>query len=449
MPAPASNSAREPSPIQIDLYSPINDLERRIDYAIDGMVSNRYRLRTSPGESDQDLYQNFHLRLGNPEQNRVSAAFLGRLSEDIDGSRDSPGFSTFDNITDTYDSNVIGRFYLGYVDLRRFEWLDAVGLDRVRVGRQTYDETADTLFFDGGRLDTRAFEDLANLRLTAYGGLPVHYFESSPAGDAVAGAGLELAPFRGTRARLDWTYLEDRRSRENVHAQNHLLSAALWQSVGDRVHLHGRYNLLDGDTRDYFVRASYREEAIDALFQASFRHAVKTLRDLSVELDPFFSLLREYRPFWQVDVKASKGIGRHLAIDGGIALRELAHEEDEGTFNHEFVRYYLVPSTRDWPFPGTSISLTGELWESDDDFFTFGGEIRQTVLKALILTAGSYYSLYKFDILAEREKTHVRTFFGRIDYRLTSDLKLHAQYEYEKDDITTYNIVEAGFTYSF
>ncbi len=445
---PRQPPRKEPSPLQLELYSPLNDLERRLDYAIDGTLSARYIFRSSPGERDQDLYENLHLRLGNPERDQISAVFLGRLSEDIDGQRHRDGFSVFDNVTDSYDNNVNGRFYLGYLELRRMQWLDTAGIDRVRAGRQTYDETADFLIFDGGRIDSRAFKDLANLRLTAYGGLPVHYFESSPSGDALAGAGMELAPFRSTRGRVDWTYLEDRR--EDIHASDHLLSAALWQSLGERFSLHGRYNLLNGDTRDYLVRGTYRETLIDFLLQASFRHSVQPLRDLSVELDPFFSVVRDYKPFWQVDVRGSKGLGEHASLDGGISLRELVHEEDQGRFNHEFVRYYVTPSTHDWPFKGTSVSLTGELWQSQgDQFFTLGGEVRQAILRALILAIGSQYSLYKYDFFSQEEKSHVRTIFGRLEYRLATDVKVHVLYSCEKDDVSTYHILETGLTYSF
>jgi len=403
---------------------------------------------TEEDQHDQDLYQVLTLQAGDPSVNRVSGTFLGRLSEDIDGhNRASTGFSVFDDITDTYQDNVNGRFYLGYVDLRRFGWMDRSQLELIRVGRQSYEETAETLIFDGGRIESRPFEDLHGLRLTAYGGLPVHYFESSPSGDAVVGAGAEAKTLPGGRARADWTYVEDRREEDQERA--HLISLALWQAIGRRFSLHGRYNLLDGQSRDYLVRGTYNEERADLLFQASFHQFLKTLRDLPIELDPYFSVVRELRPYWEVDLRASKGLGEHFVVDGGVDFRELRHEDQEGSFNHEFQRYYLTPSTRDFPFKGTTISVTAEYWQSSDDIFTAGGEVSQRLFRVFVASAGTYYSLYKFDLLSERERTHVRTYFGRLEYQLARNVKLQTRYEYERDDQFHYHTVEIGVRYAF
>jgi hypothetical protein len=447
--APGTGASPEPSPIQFDLGSPIDGLEKTLGFAVDGSISGRYRFRSSPGdERDQDLYQNFDVRLGRPETDPFSAVFLGRLSEDIDGHSSGGGFDIYQDVSNSFSNNVNGRFYLGYLDMRRLEILDSMGLELVRVGRQTYDETADTVVFDGGRIDTRVFEDLAALRLTAYGGLPAHYYESSPWGDVVAGTGLELSPARRTRLRVDWTYLQDRQ--EDFDASDHLISAAIWQAWESGLSLHGRYNLLGDETRDYFVRGDYRNAEHDLFLQASFRQLVTTLRELPLELDRYFVIQREYRPYWQATARASKGIGESFVIDTGVDIRQLVHEEDEGLYNHEFIRYYLVPATREWPIRGMSLSVTAELWDSEeDDFFTFGGEIRQRMLGALEVVAGTYYSLYKLDRFSENEKERVRTIFGRIDYDLARNVLLSVLYEYEKDDFTTYHTLETVFTYRF
>jgi hypothetical protein len=442
------------SPLQFKAPSPINRLEEKIGYPIDGSLSARYRLRLSGSESDQDLFQVLSVQAGDREKNKVSGAFLGRLSEDIDGMASGGSYHRFGEITDSYDDNVNGRFYLGYVDLRKFALEDRLAVDTVRVGRQSFDESAEPFVFDGGRIDTKAFEKLKDLRFSAYGGLPAHYYESSPSGDAVVGVGAEASPIRRGRVRVDWTYVEDRRESlfdegEAFRHKDHLVSAAFWQGFGDRFNVHGRYNLLDGESRDYLVRGTYREAPHDFFLQASFHHVVKVLRDFSTELDPYYSILREYKPFWEVDIHASKGIGRHVVVDGGIFFRELVDSEDESTFNHEFRRFFLTPGTRDWPWEGMSLSVTGDLWDADDTVLTAGAEVSQRFLKALVASFGSYYSLYRVDYLTGDERTHDRTFFWKLEYQVLKDLKLMGMYELERDDFDTYHTVELGLRYTF
>ncbi len=444
----SARRAAAESPIQFSLPSPINRLEKAIDFPIDGTFTNRYRLRLTSSRSDQDFFQVLSLRAGNPEKNKLSGAFLGRLSEDIDGRSPRDSFHPFSEITDTYNSNVNGRFYLGYADLRHFGWMDRARLEAIRGGRQSFDESAETFIFDGGRIDTRAMERLMNLRLSAYGGLPVHYYESSTSGDAVGGAGAEASPFDRTRLRADYTFIKDKRA--GFDGENNLVSLALWQGVGERINLHGRYNNLDGESRDYLVRGAYREASQDLLLQASFHHVLETLRDLSTELDPYFSILRDYRPYWEVDLRASKGLGEHFLVDAGASLRELIDDADEGTFNHEFRRYYLTPSSRSWPVEGMNLSLTGEVWDSRGDrVYSAGGEVSQRFLKVLVASFGTFYSLYKVDFLSGDERTHDRTFYWKLDYQVLRDLKLTALYELERDDSFTYHTIEVGLRYSF
>jgi hypothetical protein len=446
----ASKPAAPASPIQFSLPSPINQLEKKIDYPIDGTFTNRYRLRLLSGssDSDQDFIQVLSMRFGDPEKNKLSGVFLGRLSEDIDGRAPSGQFDPFHEITDTYDSNVDGRFYLGYADLRHLDWMDRSGLEAIRGGRQSYDEGAESFIFDGGRIDTRAFEALKDFRLSAYGGLPVHYYDSRTSGEGVGGVGGEVTPFHQTRLRADYTYVKDIRAGFDDH--NNLASFALWQGVGDQFSFHGRYSLLDGESRDYTVRGTYRDAPDDLLLQASFYQLLMTERDLSTELDPYSSILMDYQPFWEATFRASKGLGEHFLLDGGVTVRELINESDESTFNHEFQRYYITPSTRSWPAEGMNISLTGEFWNSTgDDVYSTGFDISQRFLKVLLASFGSYYSLYKVDFLTGQERVNDRTFYWKLDYQVLKDLKLTALYDLERDDIDTYHTVEIGLRYSF
>ena len=437
------------SPIQFSLPSPINAMEKEIAYPIDGSLSAGYRYRKNADGSDQDFTEVLSLRAGDPEKNKLSGEFLGRLNEDIDGRASDTQHDAFRDINDSYGSNVNGRFYLGYLNLRRYAVLDNLAIDTVRLGRQTFDETAESFTFDGGRIDTKAFEDLKGLRLTAYGGHLAHYYESSGEGDALVGAGAEIRPIHRGRARVDWTWVQDRI--ESTVFQNNLLSLAYWQGLGEYVTLHGRYNVADGVSRDYLLRGTFQQPAWDFLFQTSFHQVVKTLRQYTTDLDYYYEVMKEYQPYWEIDLRASKGLGDNFVVDGGAVIRQLTSQDSEGTFNHEYVRYYLTPSTRNWPIQGMSLSLTGEIWDTqgEDPIYTAGGEISQRILKVLTASFGTSYSLYRYDFLSGEERIDDRAFYWKLDYQVLKDLKLTGLYQLERDDISTYHTVEIGLRYSF
>ena len=52
----------------------------------------------------------------------------------------------------------------------------------------------------------------AGLRWTAFGGVPVHPYEKSPAGDWIAGAGTSADAWEGGRVSLEWVHIRDRLS---------------------------------------------------------------------------------------------------------------------------------------------------------------------------------------------------------------------------------------------
>ena len=86
---------------------------------INGYAYIKYRLRSTSGEKDSDLYEYLNFNIGNPQSDKISFSFYGRMTEDLDGNNnDKDGFHAFDNITDTFGSGVNGRLYHAYFTIR-------------------------------------------------------------------------------------------------------------------------------------------------------------------------------------------------------------------------------------------------------------------------------------------------------------------------------------------
>lgn len=418
--------------------SPLEDF---LGFPVHGFASLRYRARFTDGDSDQDLYETLSLNLGAPDRHRITAHFLGRLTEDIDGHRDQGRFFVFDSITDTYKSNVNGRIYYAYVDVHRLPVLE-----KIRLGRQTIYETPALAYFDGGQVETQDLWDF-KLKLGGYAGVPVHLFESSPEGDVLAGAYVQGRPWKGGRARFDYMHASDETTLGV--SRDDLFGAAIWQSLGDHVHLHALYTFLEDRSRDLLLRGTYQQPEWDFRIQGSYYELITAQRDLALEFDPFFSAAFEHSPYRQTRWLASKGLGEHFAVEGGIDLRRLKDLNDEGAFNRDFERYFLTPSVHDFPAKGLSASITGEIWDSRGrDIRSAGADVSYQFNSKLKTSIGTYYSLYKYDFFADRERDHVQTYYFKVVYKWIRDLRTDLEYEFEDDEFDEYHVLRVGLTWS-
>ncbi|MBI4600851.1 MAG: hypothetical protein HY721_02715 [Planctomycetes bacterium] len=440
--APAAEKAPEPEAPAREGPAGNASGEGLFGIPIHGFLSARYRARFTGSDGDQDLFQTLSFDIGAPERHRVTAHFLGRLSEDIDGSRDSGRSFVFDSITDTYKSNVNGRLYHAYLDVHRVPLLETI-----RLGRQVVQEAPVIAYFDGGRLETAQLFG-PRLQLGGYGGLPVHLFESSPAGDALAGAYAQARPWKGGKARLDWMH-----ARDDVTLgveQDDLFGAALWQDLGELVQLHGAYTFLDDRSRDVVVRGTFQQPDWDLRVQGSYYELLERQRDLALELDPFFSAVFERSPYRQTRWVASKGFGEHYLLEAGFDLRRLKDGNDEGDYNRELERYFLTPSAHDLFAKGLGFSLTGELWDSGGRLIlSAGADASYKLNDRLRASVGSFYSLYRYDYFADRERDHVQTYYVKLGTKLTKNLKSDLEYDFEDDEFEEYHVLRVGLTLSF
>jgi hypothetical protein len=408
---------------------------------VHGSLTSRLRIRWTDTDHDTDLYETLSLSVGDAEQQTVTGYLLARMAVDLDGKTHSKGYYVFDSIQDTYTSPFTGQLYEAYADVHR---LGPVEL--ARLGRQTLYETPVVVFLDGARVET---EDLTGLKLRfgGYGGIPVHAYESSPQGDLIAGLYGQVQPWKGGRARVDWMHVDDQTFFGDLG--NDLLGLSAWQELFGRVQLYGQYTRLEDRSRDVTARATWREPDWDLVVQGWFYELLQTQRDYAIEFDPFYNAALEYHPYVQARALVGKGFGDYMTVDGGAEVRRLRDQADEGDFNHNFQRFFLTPTVQGVGLKGLSVSLTGEVWKSEDEIWSWGADVTHKCSEALKASAGTYFSLYKYDYFSATERDDVRTYYLKLRYKLSKALRLDGGYEYEHSRVDTIQTVRVGVVWDF
>jgi hypothetical protein len=439
---PESEPKLEPRPAQ-DLPPPTNPTPLDLfGMPVHGTFSFRYLARSTSSESDQDVYGFLGVDVGDPDKQAVTAHVLTKAAWDVDGNVHTNGASTFGSLEDSYDRRLTAQLYEAYADYH------AGGeVDFVRFGRQLLSETPVETYFDGLRLDTAASGDL-HWKFGGYAGVPSHLYESSPQGDVILGAFSEVRPFAPTRARLDWMQVQD--NYLSSDRNNALVRFALWQQLAETLSMYGSYSLLDWESRDWELRGTWSPAESDLQVEVSYFELLKTQQAQAIEFDPFFDIAGESNPDREVRATASKGFGEHFNVAGGADVRRLAHDSDQGTFNHDFERWYLSPSLLDWPIQGLTTTLTGDYWDDhDENFSTTELDFTQKFTADTKGHLGTSYSLYKYDFLTASERDHVRSYYVGVETRATKQMRLRLDYAYEVDPFDHYNTLRAAVTWTF
>lgn len=408
--------------------------------AVHGDVRARYRYRAVDGEADHDLMTSILLDVGEAEVDPITAHLSGYATLDIDGvpTGDPPAFS---DIADTYGSKLNGWLYEGYVDFH-----EAEDFDVIRVGRQDSQYTPVLVTFDGARLETRPLGD-EKIKLETYGGVTAHFYEEDSDGDLVFGLAGSARPWEGGRARFDWMHLEDE-SLLGEHV-NDLFALELWQRINRRLMLDGRASMLEGEARDMRLRGTYADPAQDVVVEADWTTLFNPQNDLVLELDPFTASLLALEPYDQARIQGSKGVGEDLILAAGVDLRRLKDGDDEGEFNREFDRLHATATSLDTFDSGLEVSLTGEIWDATGSNVNSWGADVSREWEDLEGSLGTYYSLYKLDLVAGEERDNVRTYYAEVEWQQGRSTTLEARYELEHDEFDTYHLVLVGLRWGF
>jgi hypothetical protein len=403
-----------------------------------GSLQARYRARWVSRDDDHDLYEVLSLSYGSAEQDVVSGSLSVRFAEDLDGDRRTAGYSPFDSADDTYRHASTARLFTACLDVH-----PGAGF-RLRGGRQALDGIPEAVPMDGG-LARQAIGE--SITVAAFGGLPVNLFESSTEGDAMYGGWIEAAPWKRGLLKADYLHLED----ENAFGlfDDDLIGISFEQGSGPLV-FSARHTLLEGESRETLVRLSglFPEDG----FRLDARVSVLYERQqaLSYPLDPYSILLLELEPYVQGSLTLSKSFGDAFGIDASATSRELAKDDDEGSYNREFLRVNVTPRLQDWPFAGLSLSAAGDYWRSTaDDFWTLGGELAWSVHPKLTLTAGSSYALYTIDAFTGEERERVRSFSATARWKVHASMVLDVRFSVDDSELDRFRVLDVGVRHAF
>jgi hypothetical protein len=416
---------------------------------LNGDLSQRYRLRATSRETDQDLsgYLNLDGRYpgATVEGRRAypTLAFNLQASYDLDidsfesaeGAAAGGTYLPFVDITNTFGDRFRGFVHSAYVELQDLSFLESV-----RAGRQYIQREAGILF-DGGHARTKRWNTLA---FDVYGGVPAHLYESSAAGDALGGVGLDSRPLPGLSLGADYFYVRDQ-SDDRPDAEEHVYLVRGSYLAGDEWRFGGSASWVDTRDRLQQLEAVYtsREWGLLANLRARRQNGVVDFQ--TSEISPYVFVEGSYAPFYQCTIDLHQPFWERYGVGAGFDLRVLEDSSDSGLYNHAFRNAYLSGDVAEL-WPASKITVRGDVWDSDgDDIYSAGLEVEQKVLKFLRIRAGTSYALYRIDLFTGKEKERDRVYYARLRWYLRRGLELDTDYQYERDSITEYHTFIAGF----
>ncbi|MCY3023126.1 MAG: hypothetical protein NTW87_29470 [Planctomycetota bacterium] len=439
--------------------------EKFFKFPVTGQTYTRYRLRTGAGERDQDMYEFLSMDFGDKNKHLATGHLDARFSADLDGRRTGLKADIFSDIVDTYRSPVNARLYSAYADFNKIP-----GVEFLRAGRQWTYETPEILQFDGARLDTQPWFGKHGLTFSFYGGLPVHEFEHTPNGDALFGAAAEARPWKGSRWRLDYIHVDDNLHGEQADSpttvehgldqpapagtrRNDLVAVSLWQTFHNPdVRVQGRFSELDGQAREAYARLIYDKADSRLQVAGTYRTWFEQQNRLANEFDQYYETLLGQEPYHNGTLVVSKGWTDKFWMEGGAAVRRLAHVNTEGQFNREFDRFYATFQIRDLPLKGFTYSINGSQWDGRGhapNTQQLGGDITYAWKREFESSVGTDYALYKYDFFRNMERDQVRTYYVKQRWRPTRWATLDVHYDYERSRSDTFHTLEVTFRFTF
>jgi hypothetical protein len=403
-----------------------------------GSLSSSWRGRWGGDEHDNDLRELLTLDYGDPASDRWTARFTGLLAGDLDGDGDG----LFFELDDTLDGGLDARVYDAFAEAH-----DLGPLESLRLGRQSLWDTPVFVWFDGvtAQTEPRGSDDV---QLGAWGGLPVHVYESSSSGDAVGGLYAQARPWKDGRVRVDWMHLQDEEL--SGESSNDLLSLGLWQGLGERLQVQGGYTHLDGDPRDVTLRATWTDAQEDLQIQASYYGLLEGQADLALELDPYFETLGVLFPYSQARLMAAKRLNERIGLQAGVDLRRVDDSGDVGLFNRDFDRGFATATLEDVLPAGIVLALTGEIWDGNGSSIdTWGADLSREFGEDYLGSLGSYYALYKSDLFATTESEDVRTWYARLRWKASTATNWDLRYDAEDTDLDWFHMLRVTMTWRF
>ncbi len=405
---------------------------------IEGFLSSRLVERWTSGDHDLDWINLLSLDYSDPRHAWIKAHVVARASADLDGRQSG---SIYNGLSDTHDQSVDFKLYEAFVDI-----LPADGLGQLRIGRQFEYDTPEIVHYDG--LSFRS-HPTGDREFTAgfYGGVPVRLYQGTSDSRSVLGAFAEERPWKGGRARIDWMHLED----DTVPDEgNGIIGLGLWQHFDNGWAGEAQYTRLEDQDRDLRMRAQWTSADAGFTAAANYYQLFESQNQLPADIDPYTELLMALFPYRQFGFSASAEVSQKIVLDLALDARRVDDAGDLGEFNRDWERYRATATFRDVLAAHLNVGISGDVWDGDErDITTWGLDLNYDTLEQWKFGAGSYYSLYKYDLFQNSERDDVRTWYARAGWKIGPKLTLELSYDYEDDAQDQYNVVRGGAVWHF
>lgn len=424
---------------------------RDVPFEVSGSYRADYYGRWNTGDSDDDqqLFQYLTLHFDNIVPDKVSVHFLGRLSAELDGNDDGDDF--FFDIYDTFDSNLNGRIYYLYADIKDPIYERSL----LRVGHQ-YSYESQTVFFTGAKYD----QTIDRLRFYAQGGVWASHYQSTDIDDStIGGFGLDYQLYRNTILGYDFLRVVDDFLDDTYHDFN------VTQRFGP-LKAFGQLSVLNNEADYLNLLGTYYNPELDMNLRGWYYTLLNPRERLTNQFSPLIDLdkfdtddddtVGTLFPFHLVNLSVYKGWGERFATTAGFETRWMDDDDEENEFNREYDRYFLTFEVWDFLMKGLTTSFLFEYWDvnASEDSIAAGVDLEKEINEALDVGAGFYYSRYRFHFTfnGENFSDEVETpeLYGRIKYQWKENIELLARYEVEnEEDLGTTHRVRLGVEIDF
>jgi hypothetical protein len=434
----ASLSAQTPAPAPAPAPVPDSQLVPEGGARIEGFLHSEFIARTAGSDHDLDETSFFGVDYSDPRYPWMKAHVSARLSIDLDGQQ--PG-SVFDGLSDIHDQAVDFKLYDAYVSLG-----PPGSYGTLRIGRQLAYETPVIVHYDGLDFRTHPTGD-AEFSAGVYGGIPVRLYQDQSESRSLVGVFAEERPWHGGRARIDWMHVEDDQLAESG---NGILALGLWQAFENGWSAEGQYSRLEDSDRDLRLHAQWTSPNAGFSASATYYQLFDTQDALPADIDPYTAILMALFPYRQYGLTLTTELSENAELDLAADARRVSNSGDLGEFNRDWERYRATLVLRRVMTSDFDLSLFDDLWDGDDrDVSSWGLDVAYDTREQWKFGAGTYYSLYKYDIFQNSERDDVRTWYARADCKLSKSLALEFSYDFEDDQQDQYNVLRGGVLWRF
>jgi hypothetical protein len=436
-------------------FSPAPSLSEEDDWSVSGLMRLQYKGRyLTEGEGeDNKFFQTADLTITENKWNHFRFTFSGDLYQDLDGKSAPKTVDRTRTVRDTWDDDMGGFIYVAQAELYGFGVLE-----QARLGRQYVKHEIQTTHLDGIDCMLRLGSLERRVKPFFYVGVPVLlYDDTSGYGEASEfGGGSDFFLGRWTRITYEHRYTEeDIEDNSTVYGSYRNPGNSTYQqsALAIRHNLHGQgygYGslcLINNKPRSVNTAYSTLVDRVDLDVDATYLYQFERIEDMPTNAPLYTGMVGPIKPYHHFSLDLQKGILKKDAwLSAGTQWRLLDSGEEASAFNHSYQRHYLGIVRDNFTRTGLRVSAQAEYWtvfddDDEDSTLTFVGSVGYEERDAFRLSAGSSYSLFKYDYFMDKdEKQDVYTVYLNGRYYLRPKLYLDGRY-----DVDIYDIVEHRF----